>query len=92
MSMKFFQILTDVQLLAYPRFVSKISNNSLILIISCIVEERLKLLCLIFDFTSGLFLDGVSYYVETSPLICSANQWTGFYMIRTSVMKELSTE
>ena len=24
-----------------------------------------------------------------SPLICSANQWTGFYMIQTSVMKEL---
>ena len=20
-------------------------------------------------------------YIETSPLICSANQWTGFYMI-----------
>ena len=28
--------------------------------------------------------------VETSPLICSANQWTGFYMITTSVMNELS--
>ena len=26
----------------------------------------------------------------TSPLICSANQWTGFYMIRTFVMKELT--
>ena len=30
-----------------------------------------------------------SYQVETNPLICSANQWTGFYMIGTSVMKEL---
>ena len=28
-------------------------------------------------------------HIETSPLICRANQWTGFYMIRTSVMKEL---
>ena len=27
------------------------------------------------------------YHIETSPLICSANQWTGFYMIRTSVIK-----
>ena len=27
--------------------------------------------------------------METSSLICSANQWTGFYMIETSVMKEL---
>ena len=28
--------------------------------------------------------------VETSPLICRANQWTGFYMIGTSIMKELT--
>ena len=27
--------------------------------------------------------------METSPLICSANQWVGFYMIGNSVMKEL---
>ena len=26
--------------------------------------------------------------METSPLICTANQWTGFYMIGTFVMKE----
>ena len=30
------------------------------------------------------------YHIETSPLICRANQWTGFYMRGTSVMKELS--
>ena len=30
-----------------------------------------------------------NYRIETSPLIWSANQWTGFYMIRTSIMKEL---
>ena len=28
--------------------------------------------------------------METSPLICCANQWTGFYIIGTSAMKELS--
>ena len=27
------------------------------------------------------------YHIETSPLICSANQWTAFYMIGTSVIK-----
>ena len=27
--------------------------------------------------------------METSPLICRADQWNGFYMIGTSVMKEL---
>ena len=35
------------------------------------------------------FHDGGPYHIETNPLICSANQWTGFYMIGTSVMKEL---
>ena len=29
--------------------------------------------------------------VETNPLICLANQWTGFCMIWTSVMKELKS-
>ena len=33
--------------------------------------------------------DRGSHYIETSPLICSANQWTGFYMTGTAVMKEL---
>ena len=31
-----------------------------------------------------------SLYIETSLLICYANQWTGFYMIGNSVVKELS--
>ena len=29
------------------------------------------------------------YHIETSPLICTGNQWTGFYMKGSSVMKEL---
>ena len=28
--------------------------------------------------------------METSSLICCANQWSGFYMIGTSIMKELN--
>ena len=35
------------------------------------------------------FHDKVPCYRQTSPSICSANQWTSFYMIVTSVMKEL---
>ena len=35
--------------------------------------------------------DGGRYHIETSPLICSANQWTGFYMITVSVKKELNS-
>ena len=34
--------------------------------------------------------DGGLYHIEISPLICSTNQWTRFYMIGTSVMKELN--
>ena len=36
-----------------------------------------------------LFHDGGSYHIGTNSLICSKNQWTDFYIIRTSVMKEL---
>ena len=43
----------------------------------------------VFLLTFSLFHDGGRYDKETSPLICSANQWTGFYMITASVMKEL---
>ena len=31
-------------------------------------------------------------HIETSPLICSANQWTGFYMVTALAMKELSLQ
>ena len=34
--------------------------------------------------------DGGRYDIETSPLVCSANQWTGFYMITASVLKGLN--
>ena len=37
------------------------------------------------------FHDGGPYHIQTSPLVCRANQWTGFNMIWTSVMKELKT-
>ena len=37
-----------------------------------------------------LFPDGGPYHIENSPLICSAKQWTCFYMISTSVMKKLT--
>ena len=37
-----------------------------------------------------LFHDGGRYHIETSPLICRANQLTDFYMITASVEKELS--
>ena len=35
-----------------------------------------------------IFHDGGPCHVETSPLTCSANQWTSFYKVRTSIMKE----
>ena len=41
-----------------------------------------------YNFSSS-FHDGGRCHIETSPLIFVANQWTGFYMITASVMKEL---
>ena len=38
----------------------------------------------------SLFYDRSPYHLETSPLTCRANQWTVFYMIGTSIMKELN--
>ena len=36
------------------------------------------------------FYDGGPYHIETSSLICYANQCSGFYMTGNSVMKELN--
>ena len=36
-----------------------------------------------------LFHAGGPYHIETSPLTKRANKWTDFYMMTTSVMKEL---
>ena len=36
------------------------------------------------------FMTEVPIIIETSPFICSANQWTDFYMVGTSVIKELN--
>ena len=38
-----------------------------------------------------LFHDGGSYHIETSPLICSTNQWIGFCMIGIFAMMEFIT-
>ena len=38
------------------------------------------------------FHKGGRYHIESSPLICSANQWTGFYMMMASVMKALMSQ
>ena len=34
--------------------------------------------------------DAGRYHIEARPLICWANKWNGFYVIETSVTKELS--
>ena len=43
-----------------------------------------------FFFLLQFFHNVGPYHIETSILIYSSNQWTDFYMIRTSVTKELS--
>ena len=37
----------------------------------------------------GILTDVCAYQIENNTLLCSANQWSGFCMIRTSVMNEL---
>ena len=39
---------------------------------------------------SSLSHDGSPYNIETSPLLCSANQLIYFYMTGTSIVKELN--
>ena len=53
---------------------------------------RVSILVSILPDSIELFHGGDPYHKETSPLVCFANQWTGFYMIRISVMKELKQE
>ena len=36
------------------------------------------------------FHDGGRYHRETSSLVCRENQWTGFYIITASVIKDLN--
>ena len=45
----------------------------------------------VFLFVGSLlpFHEAGAYHIEISPLICIVNQRTGFYMMGTSVMKEL---
>ena len=49
------------------------------------VKERLSIRNLALGIKP--FQDGGRYDIETSPLICTPNQWTGFYMITASVLK-----
>ena len=49
----------------------------------CVHDFSIKIFLMLIFHGRGL------YHIETSPLICSANQWTSFYMITTSVIKEL---
>ena len=44
-----------------------------------------------FDFSAEFltFNDQCSHHIETSQLICRANQLTGFYMMKTLVVKRL---
>ena len=39
-----------------------------------------------------LFYEQITHHIETSPLICSANQRTGFYVIGTSVIRKVKVK
>ena len=71
-------------------FSRKITLKLFITKILLLVMNLWKSLSLeISDLDQIRFHDGGRYHIETSPLICGVNQWTGFYMISASVMKGL---
>ena len=45
---------------------------------------------ILYTYMQWPFHDGDRYHIETSTSICSANQWTGFYMISAPVIKGLN--
>ena len=45
--------------------------------------------CIFYREKNELFHDEDPYHIETSPLTCSVNEWTDFYMTRASDIKEL---
>ena len=56
----------------------------------CANSKTARIVIPIFSLNVKPFHYGGRYHIETSPLICGTNQWTGFYMISASVMKVLN--
>ena len=76
-----------------PNLLSVIVNVILSVILDLKCCFRLNLLifkCYIMPLLQLTLLWQTSIWYRNSPLICSLNQWTGFYVIGTSGMKELS--
>ena len=71
-----------------PRSITCFNNRSL-WINSCFILQKIVLEVFLWMSFNEIH-DGGRYHIETSPLICSPNRWTGFYMITASVMKELT--
>ena len=67
--------------------ISNRDNSSTFMIFLCCHYCRLLLCRNYWRFL--LIHDGGPYHIETSPFICPENQWTGFCMIATFIMKEL---
>ena len=56
-------------------------------VLSVAVVQWLRLFCFVWLFKH--FYDGGPCDIESSSLICSLNQWTGFHMIGIFIVKEL---
>ena len=65
-----------------PTFLSLISQFKLSIFLGMLI-----LAC---TWVLELFHEGGHFHIQTSPLIYSANQWTGSYMVGTAVIKVLS--
>ena len=58
---------------------------------NCHPVETSQEMWFLYDAKFDLYHNVGYYHIETSPLICIANQSTGFYMEETSVMKDLKS-
>ena len=56
--------------------------NKFIFLINTTDKDNIKI------FLNSFMTEDV-YHIETSPLICRENQWTGFFMIGSPIMNEI---
>ena len=85
---------TKLEKILFPDLIKKlISRKPLIIYVGC-AKSTFKCFTLgvkrnCFSAFSKTFIDQCSHHIETSQLICSANQLTGIYMIGTLFVKRL---
>ena len=82
-----FIIIVIMIIKSWLEFPEKVPNGSKVITLLLIIIVSIAFSISVFQNLELVFHDGGRYNIETSSLNCSANQWTAFYIIGTSVMK-----